>query len=132
MNKLDILIVDDDAINRMLIKAMLSRNSEIVNSITEATNGAEALNILNETNNINLILLDILMPVLDGIGFLKEFRTQKRNSNIPVIILTTDDTKKNEILNYGADDVLIKPIKEDELIKHIKYWTQEGENIFKA
>lgn len=125
MRKLNILIVDDDAINRMLIKAMLSRNSEIVNSITEATNGAEALDIVANNQDINLILLDIVMPVLDGRGFLKEFRSQKKNSSTPVIILTTDDSQKSEILNHGADDVLIKPIKEDELIKHIKYWTQE-------
>jgi putative two-component system response regulator len=125
MNKLNILIVDDDAINRMLIKAMLSHNAEIVNSITEATNGAEALDIVANNQDINLILLDIIMPVLDGKGFLKRFRSQNKNSNIPVIILTTDDSQKSEILNHGADDVLIKPIKEDELIKHIKYWTQE-------
>ena len=124
MNKLNILIVDDDSINRMLIKAMLSHNSDIVNSIIEATNGAEALDIIENNKQINLVLLDVIMPILDGKGFLKEFRSQKKNSNTPVIVLTTDDSKKSEMLNYGADDILIKPIKEDELIKHIKYWTQ--------
>jgi len=124
MKKLNILIVDDDSINRMLIKAMLTRNSNIVNKIIEAKNGAEALEIIDK-EDINLVLLDIIMPVLDGKGFLKEFRSQKSNSSTPVIILTTDDSKKSEMLNYGADDILIKPIKEDELIKHIKYWTQE-------
>jgi len=126
MNKLNILIVDDDSINRMLIKAMLSHNSDIVNSITEATNGAEALDIIAKNRDINLVLLDVIMPILDGKGFLKEFRSQKSNSSTPVIVLTTDDSKKSEMLNYGADDILIKPIKEDELIKHIKYWTQES------
>ena len=123
MNKLNILIVDDDAINRILIKAMLSHNKDIVKTIIEAENGAEALDIV-EKEDINLVLLDVIMPVLDGKGFLKEFRSQKKNSNTPVIVLTTDDSKKSEMLNYGADDILIKPIKEDELIKHIKYWTQ--------
>ncbi len=64
------------------------------------------------------------MPILDGKGFLKSFRSQKKNSSTPVIVLTTDDSQKNEAINYGADDILIKPIKEDELLKHIKYWTQ--------
>jgi putative two-component system response regulator len=129
MSKLNILVVDDDSINRMLIKAMLSHNSDIVENIVEATNGQEALEIV-EKQDINLVLLDVLMPVLDGKGFLKEFRSQKRNSNTPVIVLTTDDSKKSEMLNFGADDILIKPIKEDELIKHIRYWTQEGTTNF--
>jgi putative two-component system response regulator len=129
MSKLNILVIDDDSINRMLIKAMLSHNSDIVENIVEATNGQEALEIV-EKQDINLVLLDVLMPVLDGKGFLKEFRSQKRNSNTPVIVLTTDDSKKSEMLNFGADDILIKPIKEDELIKHIRYWTQEGTTNF--
>jgi putative two-component system response regulator len=125
MNKLHVLLVDDDVINRKLIKALLSHHTDMVESIIEASNGAIALDIIKDNPNINLILLDILMPVLDGKGFLKEFKAQKNNSSIPVIVLTTDDSKKSEALNYGADDILIKPIKEDELLKHIKYWTQE-------
>ncbi len=125
MNKLNVLLVDDDTINRKLIKTLLSHHTDIIESVTEASNGAEALEIVNSNPNINLVLLDIIMPILDGKGFLKTFRSQKRNSNTPVIVLTTDDSKKSEVLNYGADEILIKPIKEEELLKHIKYWTQE-------
>ena len=125
MKKLNVLLVDDDTINRKLIKALLSHHKDIIESITEATNGAEALEYIKKDKSINLVLLDIIMPILDGKGFLKQFRSQKANSNTPVIILTTDDSKVSEILNYGADDVLIKPIKEDELLKKIKYWTQD-------
>lgn len=127
MKQLNVLMVDDDAINRKLIRALLSRHTDMINEILEASNGAEALEVIEENPNINLVLLDILMPILDGKGFLRAFRAQKSNSNIPVIVLTTDDTKKNEVLNFGADDILIKPIKEENLIKHIKYWTQETE-----
>ena len=125
MKKLNVLLVDDDVINRKLIKALLSHHKDIIESITEANNGAEALEYINKDKSINLVLLDIIMPILDGKGFLRHFRSQKANSNIPVIILTTDDSKVSEILNYGADDVLIKPIKEDDLLKKIKYWTQD-------
>ncbi len=124
MNKLNILLVDDDTINRKLIIALLSHHKDLVQNITEASNGAEALEIAEKDPSINLVLLDILMPILDGKGFLKSFRSQKKNSSTPVIVLTTDDSQKNEALNYGADDILIKPIKEEELLKHIKYWTQ--------
>ncbi len=126
MNKLNILLVDDDTINRKLIKALLSHHKDIVEEVTEASNGAEALEYINKHKNINLVLLDIIMPILDGKGFLKQFRSQKANSNTPVIILTTDDSKISEMINFGADDVLIKPIKEDELLKKINYWTQEA------
>jgi len=123
MNKLNVLIVDDDTINRKLIKTLLSHHKNIINEIYEANNGAEALEVVN-SNNINLVLLDVIMPILDGKEFLKQFRSKKSNSNTPVIVLTTDDSKKSEMLNHGADDILIKPIKEEELIKHIKYWIQ--------
>jgi putative two-component system response regulator len=127
MNKLNVLIVDDDTINRKLIKALLAHHKDIIENITEASNGAEALEHINKDSSINLVLLDIIMPILDGKGFLKQFRSQKANSNTPVIVLTTDDSKISEVVNYGADDVLIKPIKEDDLLKKIEYWTQEAE-----
>ena len=124
MNKLNILLVDDDTINRKLIVALLAHHKDLVDNIIEASNGSEALEIANKNPSINLVLLDIIMPILDGKGFLKSFRSQKKNSSTPVIVLTTDDSQKNEALNHGADDILIKPIKEQELLKHIKYWTQ--------
>ncbi len=127
MRQLKILLVDDDTINRKLIKTLLSHHQDLVKDIIEANNGAEALEIVESNSDIDLVLLDILMPILDGRDFLKTFRSKKSNSNIPVIVLTTDDSQKKEVLNYGADDILIKPIKEGSLIKHIKYWTQEVE-----
>jgi len=125
MSKLNILIVDDDVINRKLIHKMLQKHSNLVGNIYEAKNGAEALVKKDENKDINMILLDIIMPVMDGKEFLKLFRSNTLNSNVPVIVLTTDDSQKSEVLNYGADDIIIKPIKEDELLKHIKYWVKD-------
>jgi len=65
MNKLNILLVDDDMINRKLIKALLAHHKDMVESVIEASNGAIALDIVKDNPNINLVLLDILMPVLD-------------------------------------------------------------------
>lgn len=126
MSKLNILLVDDDIINRKLIKAMLAHHKDIVDNIIEASNGSEALMSAESNQDINLVLLDIIMPILDGREFLKQYRAKKRNSSTPVIVLTTDDSKISEVLNYGADDILIKPIKEDELLKKITYWTGES------
>ena len=121
---LKVLIVDDDFINRKLIQALLKRHTELVGEMLEADNGSEALKVLKEHPDIDLILLDILMPVLDGKEFLKIFRSDPENSRIPVIVLSTDDTQKTTVMNLGAEDFIIKPIGEEELIDRIRYWTQ--------
>jgi len=120
---LKVLVVDDDFINRKLIHAMLKRHPELVGDIIEAENGSEALAILKKTEDINIILLDILMPVLDGREFLKIFRSEEENKDIPVIVLSTDDTQKSVVLELGAQDFLIKPINESELIERINKLT---------
>ena len=121
---LNILVVDDDFINRKLIQALLKKHSELVGEVLEAENGSEALSILKTHPEINLILLDILMPVLDGKEFLKIFRSEPENSKIPVIVLSTDDTQKSTVLNLGAEDFILKPVGETELMDKIQYWTQ--------
>ena len=127
MTKFSILLVDDDLINRKLIKAMLAHHKDIVDNIIEATNGAQALELIECNDSINLVLLDIFMPILDGKGFLKAFRSKKNNANTPVIVLTTDDSIVSEVINYGADDVMVKPIKEEELLHKINYWIDNKE-----
>jgi len=121
---LKVLIVDDDFINRKLLQALLRKHPDIVRETVEAENGSEALAALREDDSIDLILLDIIMPVLDGKEFLKIFRSDSANSNIPVIVLTTDDTQKTGVYELGADDFLLKPINEDELLTKIRKWTQ--------
>ena len=123
---LKVLIVDDDFINRKLLQALLRKYPDIVRETVEAENGSEALAAIREDASIDLILLDIIMPVLDGKEFLKIFRSDSANSNIPVIVLTTDDTQKSGVYELGADDFLLKPINEDELLTKIRKWTQEG------
>ena len=83
----NILIVDDDFINRKLISTLLKKHPDIVGTMIEAENGAEALSILRENSSINMILLDIIMPILDGREFLKIFRSNEENNGIPVLVL---------------------------------------------
>jgi putative two-component system response regulator len=64
-----------------------------------------------------------MMPIVDGVEFLKIFRSDMANSDIPVIVLSTDDTRKVEIFDNGANDFLRKPIKEDLLFEKITQWT---------
>ncbi len=121
----NVLIVDDDFINRKLISTLLRKHADLIGSMVEAENGSEALRILKENEDINMILLDIMMPVLDGKEFLKIFRSDEGNNNIPIIVLSTDDTQRTAVFNYGADAFLLKPIKEGELIPAIKEWITE-------
>jgi putative two-component system response regulator len=123
---LKVLIVDDDFINRKLLQALLKKYPNVIRETVEAENGSEALAAIKENTGINLVLLDIIMPVLDGKEFLKIFRSDSTNSSIPVLVLTTDDTQKSTIFNLGADDFLLKPINEDELIEKIKKWAPEA------
>jgi len=111
---LKILAVDDDFINLKLISSMLKKNAN-VEKIIEATNGLDALGLLKEEHDIDLVLLDIKMPVMDGIEFLVNFQPMREFRDIPVIVLTTDETRKNEAFERGAFDFLVKPIREVEL-----------------
>lgn len=112
--KLKILAVDDDFINLKLISSMLKKNPH-VELIVEATNGLDAINLLQNQNDVDLILLDIKMPVMDGIEFLTNLQPMRQFKDIPVIVLTTDETRKNEAFDKGAFDFLVKPIREVDL-----------------
>ncbi len=119
---LRVLIVDDDFINRRLMQALLKRNADVID-IQEAENGSDALDKLKKDSSINFILLDIMMPVVDGVEFLKIFRSDISNAHVPVIVLSTDDTRKSEVFDNGANDFLRKPIKEDDLSRKIAQWS---------
>lgn len=112
--KLKILAVDDDFINLKLISSMLKKNPH-VDLIIEATNGLDAINLLKSQSDVDLILLDIKMPVMDGIEFLTNLQPMRQFKDIPVIVLTTDETRKNEAFDKGAFDFLVKPIREVDL-----------------
>lgn len=118
MKKLNVLIVDDDFINLKLLEVLLKKN-ESVGKIFEAKNGVEAIDLLKK-ESIDLMLLDILMPVMDGIEVLKIIKSDENLKNIPVIVLSTDETKKIESLDNGANDFINKPIREQILNEKIK------------
>lgn len=112
--KITILSVDDDFINLKLLQSMLKKNAS-VSQVIEAKNGLEALNILKERQDIDLILLDLKMPIMDGIEFLSNIQSMPKLKNIPIIVLTTDETRKREAFDYGAFDFLLKPIRDTDL-----------------
>jgi putative two-component system response regulator len=115
---LKVLAVDDDLINLKLLKSMLMK-TESVTEVIEARNGADAINILKERNDIDIILLDIIMPVMGGIEMLKVVRSDDNLKQLPIIVLTTDETKKNEALEAGANGFLMKPVRAADVTRKI-------------
>ncbi|MBR3780220.1 MAG: response regulator transcription factor [Clostridia bacterium] len=112
----NILVCDDEADIRSALRVYLSGDEY---SIFEAKNGEEALEIIKK-EDIHLLLMDIMMPVLDGITALAKLR--ENGNNIPVILLTSksQDTDKILGLNAGADDYITKPFNPVEVIARIK------------
>ena len=112
--QINVLTVDDDMINLKLLKSMLKKTANVA-EVIEAGNGSDAIGILKSRDDIDLILLDIIMPVMNGIEMLKVVRADDNLRQVPVIVLTTDETKKGEALECGANGFLMKPIRANQL-----------------
>ena len=112
------MIVDDDYIYRKLLIEILKKNLYQVKAI-ESVDGEEGLQQLHENPDIGLILLDIEMPKINGIDFLSYYTKYNTNPNIPIIAISSNDTRKRESLEKGADAFLTKPITESLLMKAI-------------
>lgn len=110
-----VLIVDDNIINRKLLDKILSDKYDIV----EAENGVIALEKLKTEKNISAILLDIVMPIMDGYEFLATIKDNENLNHIPIIVMTKKDSEEDEVkaLELGASDFLVKPYK-PLIIKH--------------
>ena len=105
-----ILVVEDNALNRSLLCQILSADYDV----EEAENGQEALGVLRQFGEgISLILLDIIMPVMDGYTFLSIMKADPSYSSIPVIVTTQNDAESDEVaaLSHGATDFVAKPYK---------------------
>lgn len=117
--ELTILAVDDDLINLKLLKSMLSKNPN-VKEVIEAKNGADAIAQIKSRHDIDLVLLDIIMPIMNGLEVLRVVRLDDNIKQTPIIVLTTDETKKTEALELGANSFLMKPIRSVELMEKIE------------
>ncbi|CAA6810192.1 MAG: Response regulator receiver domain protein (CheY-like) [uncultured Sulfurovum sp.] len=114
-----ILIADDDYINRKLLISLLKKELYKV-EILEAVDGKSALDICHQHLDIQLILLDVEMPVMDGSEFLKHYIKDKSLPKIPILAISSNDLRIKEILNVGADAFLMKPITEEKLLNAIR------------
>ncbi len=114
-----IFCVDDSPIVRQIVQSSLEVEGYAVET---AANGLEALENAKINNNIDLFLLDINMPKLDGLNLLKELRKLDHHQNTPVIMITSEDMadKKAMAKKSGATGWIVKPFKPIDLIKIIR------------
>lgn len=111
---INILVADDNFANRSLLQAILGKTYNII----QAKDGQEAWSIL-ENNRIDIAILDLVMPNIDGFTLLDAIHRNENYTHIPVVIISANDDKKNQImsLDYGAVDILGKPF-DPEVVTH--------------
>ncbi len=116
MDKLKILVVDDESRMRKLEKDFLTKSDF---TVLEAADGEEALDIFYKEKDIALIILDIMMPKLDGWQTCREIR---RESKVPIIMLTAKSEERDELLGFelGVDEYISKPFSPKVLVARVE------------
>ena len=115
MEKVKILVVDDEARMRKLVKDFLIKKDY---EVIEAADGQEAVDVFFDQNDISLVILDVMMPKMDGWEVLKEIRAY---SKIPVIMLTAKGDERDELKGFdsGADEYISKPFSPKILVARV-------------
>lgn len=111
-----ILVVDDESRMRKLVKDFLIKNDY---SVVEASDGEEALNAFYDNGDIDLLILDVMMPKMDGFHVLKQIR---ETSSVPVIMLTARSEEKDELMGFklGVDEYVTKPFSPKVLVARVE------------
>jgi PAS domain S-box-containing protein len=118
-SNISILLAEDEKINYLYIKTLLKNNTVLKINLLHAVNGKEAIDLCIENPNIDLVLMDLRMPVLDGFEATKEIKS--RFPHLPVIALTAYSTEADRELafKYGCDDFISKPVYREKLFELI-------------
>ena len=116
MDTLKILVVDDESRMRKLVKDFLTKKNF---QVLEAGNGEEAMDIFYEEKDIALIILDVMMPKMDGREVCREIR---KNSKVPIIMLTARSDERDELLGFdlGVDEYISKPFSPKILVARVE------------
>ena len=133
MDRLKVLVVDDESRMRKLVRDFLVKKDFIV---LEAGDGAEALDVFYSEKDIALVILDVMMPKLDGWEVCREIRSQ---SKVPIIMLTARSDERDELLGFelGVDEYISKPFSPKILVARVEAILRRtsalsGEDVLKA
>jgi len=121
MTQRKVLIVDDSPILRRAVRRAVVQAGVGEDAIREASNGAEALAVV-EALDIGLVLLDLHMPVMDGVQFLRELRDRGNPRAIDVVIVSTESNQERlaEVRSLGAREVLRKPFEPEQIRDYVR------------
>jgi CheY-like chemotaxis protein len=117
----NILVVDDDVRNLFALTTVFERYNI---NVTTAESGMEAISILNDNQSIDMVLMDIMMPEMDGYETTQKIRREHKNSSLPIIAVTAKAMKgdRQKCIEAGASDYITKPLKIDQLLSLMRIW----------
>jgi CheY-like chemotaxis protein len=123
-----ILLVDDDMRNLFALSKVLSEKGM---NVLKAEDGKKAMAVLEERPDVDLVLLDIMMPVMDGYQTAREIRRQPRFHDLPIIALTAKAMKddRDKCIAAGASDYLSKPVDVERLLSMLRVWLYKRPSI---
>jgi CheY-like chemotaxis protein len=116
-----VLVVDDDIRNIFALNSLLERHNM---QVITATNGQEAINLVESTSDLSLVLMDVMMPEMDGYETMRRIRSNHQFRLLPIIALTAKAMKgdREKCLEAGASDYVAKPVNTDQLLSLVRMW----------
>jgi HAMP domain-containing protein/CheY-like chemotaxis protein/signal transduction histidine kinase len=116
-----VLVVDDDIRNIFALNSLLERHSM---QVISADNGQEAIKLVDDTEDLSLVLMDIMMPEMDGYETMRRIRAIPKFRTLPIIALTAKAMKgdREKCLEAGASDYVAKPVNTDQLLSLVRMW----------
>jgi CheY-like chemotaxis protein len=116
-----VLVVDDDARNIFALTSLLENHGM---EVLTATNGRQAIESLHQTDDLSAVLMDIMMPEMDGYETMREIRREPRFQTLPILALTAKAMKgdREKCLDAGASDYIAKPVNTDQLLSLLRVW----------
>lgn len=129
MKSLNYLLIEDDEIERLKFVRVLNKNN-FPYKLTEAKNGEEALKVLEEQDAPDIILLDLNMPKMNGLEFLRILKKNPKLKYVPIIILSTSNNHRDlrQCYEEGIAGYIVKPLKYEDYVSKIKalveYWSK--------
>ena len=116
-----VLVVDDDIRNIFALNSLLERHNM---QVISATNGQEAINLVESTEDLSLVLMDVMMPEMDGYETMRRIRSKQQFRMLPIIALTAKAMKgdREKCLEAGASDYVAKPVNTDQLLSLVRMW----------
>ncbi len=116
MSKRILVVEDDNSIRELLVELLQSEGYEVASAI----NGLEGLKYLQTQHAPNLILIDLMMPVMDGYSFRTEQLKNPAWSKIPVVVMSAEANAKEKMKNFGITAFLSKPVELDTILKTVE------------